>query len=63
MKPEYKIEGTLTSSHWGTYRVCTNAGRVVALKGFEKDEDPSPIGQGIVDVLDGPTRIKSPMAQ
>lgn len=43
--------------------VCNNAGRVVALKGFEKDEDPSPIGQGIVDVLDGPTRIKSPMVR
>ncbi|MFV8572030.1 Dimethyl sulfoxide/trimethylamine N-oxide reductase precursor [Marinobacter litoralis] len=63
MKPEHEIEGTLTSSHWGTYRVCTKDGSVVALKGFERDEDPSPIGQGIVDVLDGPTRIKAPMVR
>ena len=27
---------------------------------FEEDGDPSPIGPGIVDVLDGPTRITQP---
>jgi biotin/methionine sulfoxide reductase len=51
----------LTSTHWGTYRVETRDGRVHALHGFEEDPDPSPIGAGIVDVLDGPTRITSPM--
>lgn len=63
MKPEQAAEGTLTSTHWGTYRVHTEDGRVTALKGFEKDDDPSPIGQGIVDVLDGPLRIKKPMVR
>lgn len=53
----------LTSSHWGTYRVQTKDGRVTALTGFEADPDPSPIGSGIVDVLDGPTRIKTPMVR
>lgn len=51
----------LTSTHWGTYRVETSDGRVTAMRGFEEDPDPSPIGAGIVDVLDGPTRITSPM--
>jgi biotin/methionine sulfoxide reductase len=50
----------LTSNHWGTYRVETEDGRVKALHGFEQDDDVSPIGSGIVDVLDAPSRIKSP---
>lgn len=53
----------LTSSHWGTYRVETDNGRVRALHGFEQDNDVSPIGQGIIDVLDGPSRIKTPMVR
>ena len=51
----------LTSHHWGTYRVETENGKVKALHGFEGDDDVSPIGQGIIDVLDAPSRIKSPM--
>ena len=53
----------LTSNHWGTYRVETDNGKVSALHGFEQDNDVSPIGQGIVDVLDGPSRIKTPMVR
>ncbi len=53
----------LTSSHWGTYRVETCDGRVTALHGFERDTEPSAIGHGIVDVLDGPTRIQFPMVR
>ena len=53
----------LTSSHWGTYRVDVADGRVTALRDFEEDPDPSPIGHGIVDVLDGPTRITAPMVR
>ncbi|MCR9125572.1 MAG: molybdopterin guanine dinucleotide-containing S/N-oxide reductase [Rhodobacteraceae bacterium] len=53
----------LTSTHWGTYRVERSDGRVTALHPFEKDPDPSPIGPGIVDVLDGPTRITAPMVR
>ncbi|WP_273133526.1 hypothetical protein [Marinobacter vinifirmus] len=56
-------KGTLTSTHWGTYRVHTDNGVVTAINSFEKDPDPSPIGQGIVDVLDGPLRIKKPMVR
>ena len=53
----------LTSSHWGTYRVEVTDGRVTALRDFEEDPDPSPIGHGIVDVLEGPTRITTPMVR
>ncbi|MEP3847983.1 MAG: molybdopterin guanine dinucleotide-containing S/N-oxide reductase [Paracoccaceae bacterium] len=53
----------LTSTHWGTYVVDTIDGRVSALRGFDHDPDPSPIGPGIVDVLEGPTRIMAPMVR
>lgn len=53
----------LTSNHWGTYRVDVDDGRVTALRNFEEDPDPSPIGHGIVDVLEGPTRITTPMVR
>ena len=53
----------MTSFHWGTFRVETRNGRVHALHDFEGDPDPSPIGQGILDVLDGPTRIDAPMVR
>ncbi len=53
----------LTTNHWGTYRVETEGGQVTALHDFEEDVDPSPIGRGIIDVLDGPTRIKAPMVR
>lgn len=53
----------LTSSHWGTYWVDVEDDRVTALRDFEEDQDPSPIGQGILDVLSGPTRITTPMVR
>ena len=51
----------LTSSHWGTYRAKVKNGKVQELTGWEYDKDPSPIGPGILDVQDGPTRIDAPM--
>ena len=44
----------LTSTHWGTFRERVTNGRVQELYGFEYDNDPSPIGSGIIDVQDGP---------
>lgn len=53
----------LTSFHWGTYRAECDGGKLLRLHPFERDVDPSPIGPGIVDVLDGPTRIQAPMVR
>ena len=53
----------LTAAHWGVYRAEVLDGRLKALHPFEKDPDPSPIGQGIVDVIDGPLRIRTPMVR
>ena len=47
----------LSAFHWGTYRVKVEDDRVSGLIPFEHDEDPSPIGHGITDVIDGPTCI------
>ena len=51
----------LTANHWGTYRVRSENGQAVEMLDFEHDPDPSPIGQGILDVQTGPTRITQPM--
>ena len=61
---EKKIDSLpLTSTHWGTYRAKVTNGRVQELYGFEYDNDPSPIGSGIIDVQDGPTRISKPLSR
>jgi biotin/methionine sulfoxide reductase len=56
-----KSRDLLTSTHWGTYRVDVVGGRLTALRNFEEDADPSPIGPSIVDVIDDPLRITAPM--
>ena len=53
----------LTSNHWGTYQYKTGNGKVTALLPFGDDSQPSEIGQGILDVLDGETRITQPMVR
>ena len=53
----------LTCNHWGAYRVATQNGRIKDLYPFEHDHDPSPIGQGIVDVLYSRNRIYAPMVR
>jgi len=53
----------LTCNHWGAYRVETNNGRVTDLHPFEHDQDPSPIGRGMVDVLYSENRIYAPMVR
>ncbi len=53
----------LTNSHWGVYRPEVVEGRLRGLHPFSEDIDPSPIGPGMVDVIDGPTRITCPMVR
>ena len=50
----------LTSTHWGTYEVVTSDGRVTEMKPFSEDQDPSPIGSSLPELLDHPTRIRRP---
>ncbi|MGI9350579.1 MAG: molybdopterin guanine dinucleotide-containing S/N-oxide reductase [Rhizobiaceae bacterium] len=53
----------LTAAHWGTYRAEVSDGKIVTMKPFEEDPDPSPIGAGIIDCLDAPNRITAPMVR
>ena len=52
-----------TASHWGTYEAEVRYGRLVALHPFEKDPDPSPIGQNLVDGVYSGCRIEQPMVR
>ncbi|MGB2304333.1 MAG: molybdopterin-dependent oxidoreductase, partial [Candidatus Puniceispirillales bacterium] len=52
-----------TSSHWGSFSVSVDDNRVTGLEPLESDKDPSPIGEGIIDVLDHPTHITAPMVR
>jgi biotin/methionine sulfoxide reductase len=50
---------TLTATHWGTYRISTESGKLVAVEGWEGDPAPSPIGQSL-SAVEGPLRIARP---
>ena len=50
----------LTSTHWGTFNVKSQHGRVTKLTPFVDDPDPSKIGESLPRLLDHPTRIKRP---
>jgi len=52
-----------TSTHWGTYRVEARDGRIIAVKPFELDPDPSPIGQSLIGALTHPCRVTRPMVR
>ena len=53
----------LTSSHWGSYRVETQDGEIKKVFPFERDQDPSLIGQALIDVINDETRITQPMVR
>ena len=50
----------LTSTHWGTFKVKSQHGRVTKLTPFVDDPDPSKIGESLPKLLAHPTRIKRP---
>jgi len=54
-------KGTLTSIHWGTYRVESQNGVPCALHSCEDEPNPSPIGDAILDTLSGPCRFRTPV--
>ena len=51
----------LTSSHWGAFRAEVEGGRVVGVRPFEKDPDPSPIITSMPDGLYARSRVAEPM--
>jgi biotin/methionine sulfoxide reductase len=50
----------LTSTHWGVYDVVAENGAITRIRPFDKDPDPSPIGQSLRGTVTGPTRIRRP---
>ncbi|MEO0327970.1 MAG: molybdopterin guanine dinucleotide-containing S/N-oxide reductase [Pseudomonadota bacterium] len=53
-------ESFLTATHWGVYRAEVRDGEIAEMAPFEEDPDPSPIGKGIIDALNAPSRITAP---
>ena len=51
----------LTSSHWGTFNVEVEKGKIKTIKPFSEDSDPSNIAEGIINIIDDNLRIKNPM--
>ncbi len=49
-----------TAAHWGIYEVEKGGEHGIRLKAFGRDPDPSPIGLGAVEVINGPTRVRRP---
>ncbi|MDB5809403.1 MAG: torG [Betaproteobacteria bacterium] len=51
---------SLTSTHWGVYEPEVRDGRLVDMKPFRHDPDPSPIGASMVAATVGPQRVMRP---
>lgn len=52
-------ETSLTSTHWGTYRVHTRSGKLIGIEEWSADPDPSPVGQSLM-ATQSSLRIKRP---
>ncbi len=50
----------LTSTHWGVYDVTVKDGEITGVSAFDKDPDPSPIGQSLCGTVTGPLRVRRP---
>jgi biotin/methionine sulfoxide reductase len=51
---------SLTSTHWGLYKVSTQAGALTEIEPFAHDPDPSPIGRSILDGVTASARVRRP---
>src|ERR687886_2107546 len=51
------------SSHWGAFGAELRDGRVVGVRPFAKDPDPSPIIRSIPDALYDRSRVAQPMVR
>jgi biotin/methionine sulfoxide reductase len=52
-----------TGSHWGVYDVEVEAGRVVGIRPFAKDPNPSPFIRSMQGMVHDRTRISQPMVR
>ena len=50
----------LTSSHWGAYEIGRREGKVVELRAWAGDPEPSPIGFAMLDAYRSPLRVQRP---
>src|ERR1700722_17835778 len=50
-------------SHWGAFRAEVTDGRIVGVRPFERDPDPSPLLDAIPDAVYSATRIDQPMVR
>ena len=50
----------LTSTHWGVYDVAVKDGIVSSVTPFDRDPDPSPIGNALPGAIQGPMRVRHP---
>src|SRR5690348_8142180 len=60
MLPERNAMDSLTSTHWGSYRVEVRNGRLVGVQPVPWDRHPSPIGQSLPGAVHGPSRVRRP---
>ncbi len=50
-----------TATHWGNYLIETEDGRLKAVHHYEDDNNPTPIGQSLLNTQDANVRIPRPM--
>ncbi|MBT3809422.1 MAG: hypothetical protein HOF99_07990, partial [Rhodospirillaceae bacterium] len=49
------------SSHWGAFTAEVDEGRIVGVRPFEKDPDPSPLISSMPDAVYDESRVAQPM--
>ena len=50
----------ITTTHWGSYRLHVEQGRLVGVSPVPWDRHPSPIGHSLPDTVHGPSRVRRP---
>ena len=50
-------------SHWGAFLAEVENGRIVGVRPFEHDPDPSPLIEAMPTAVHSPTRIAQPMVR
>ena len=53
----------MTGSHWGAISALVRGGKVVEVKPFEDDKNPTDMHKGIHGLIYNPSRIRYPMAR